>query len=660
MYDRNDTKFAQFKIAVFQYLALGIFLVLATGFWRLQIQNPEYYTELADQNRIKSLPLLAPRGRIYDREGRTIVTNKPSFSILLLREQLKNVEKHLPAISYGLDIPVDDLRARLRKFRRAPSYEPVVIKEDASTRDLAFLEAHRDDLPELEVVMVQRRLYPKNGFMAHLLGYVGEVSEPELNSAEFATYDPGAVVGKSGIERQYNDILMGTDGRRRAIVDNRGREVGRLDEKPAVPGKPLKLTIDLDLQTAAEAAMDGKQGAVVALDSRTGEVLAMVSRPTFDPNQFAVRITGDEWKALIQDPDHPLLNRAVQAQLAPGSVFKVLMSTAGLEDGTLTEQTAVNCPGGASFYGRYFKCWEKHGHGHVALHRAIVQSCDVFFYNAGQRLGIDKIAYYAEKLGFGHKTGIDLPHEEEGVMPSPEWKRRMFREKWYAGETISVAIGQGSVQVTPLQLAYTLGGIASGGLFRRPRMLFPEEIREYRPDTKLDDVRKFPLKEETVETVTLGMWGVVNEAGGTGARARILGVDVGGKTGTAQVASLELTKSSKARHLVDNAWFVGVAPRRNPEIAVVCLFEHGEHSWNAAPVVREVIKAYWEKRQRFNQLRYAQDGSPSPAVPAQAANQPSGISSGQAQRLVAVARTDSKPGDDTKHAVVHTGSADRP
>ncbi len=605
MFDRGDSKFAQYKIAFLQYLTLGIFLVLATGFWRLQIQRPEYYTELAEQNRVKSLPLLAPRGRIMDREGRTIVANYPSFSILLLREQMKNGERNLPLIAAGLEIPPEELRARLRRFSTAPRYQPIIIKEDATTHDLVFLEAHRDDLPELEHVMVQRRLYPRDGFAGHVIGYVGEVSESELETTEFAAYNPGTMVGKSGVERQYNDILMGQDGLRRAIVDSRGREVGRLDEKPAVPGKQLRLTIDLDLQTAAEVAMDEKNGAVVALDPRTGEVLALVSRPAYDPNQFAVRISSEEWKRLIEDPDHPLLNRAIQAQLAPGSVFKVILATAALEEGVLTTQTAFSCGGGAAFYGRYFLCWRKSGHGRLALHQAIVQSCDVFFYNVGQRLGIEKLAFYAQQFGLGSKTGIDLPHEEEGVMPSPEWKRRMFREKWYAGETISVAIGQGSVAITPLQMASVVGGIASGGVVRRPHLVFPSEVRPYRPDSKLDDVRHFPLKEETVEQVTLGMFGVVNEGGGTGGRARIQGVDMGGKTGTAQIGSLELTKGSTARHLKDNAWFVGTAPRRNPEIVVACLFEHGQHGHLAAPVVREVIKAYWDKRQRFKRQEYA-------------------------------------------------------
>lgn len=350
--------------------------------------------------------------------------------------------------------------------------------------------------------------------------------------------------------------------------------------------------------------MEGKKGALVAIDPRTGEVLAMVSRPSYDPNKFAVRITTDEWRRLIQDPDHPLLNRAIQAQLAPGSVFKIPLAAAVLEEGTMTTTTAVGCGGGATFYGRYFRCWKKGGHGTVRLHNAIVHSCDVYFYNAGQRLGIDRMAYYMQSFGLGSKTGIDLPHEEDGVMPSPQWKQRLYREKWYAGETISVSIGQGSVALTPLQMAYVVGGIATGGTFRRPHLVFPSDVKEFRRDSKLDEVRQFPLKDSTVEEVTLGMYGVVNE-GGTGARSRIQGVDMGGKTGTAQLGSLELTLKTTIKHLKDNGWFVGVAPRRNPEIAVACLWEHGEHGASAGPVVRDVVKAYWDKRQRFKRHEYA-------------------------------------------------------
>ena len=587
---RDDTKFAAGKIAIFQYVAVGIFLFLVAGFWNLQVQNSEGYSEAAERNRIKSLPLLAPRGKILDRDGRVIVDNHSTFSLILSRENLK--PEHLRAIADGLHLNYDDLMARLRRFRNRPAYEPIIIKEELTAGELAFVESHRDPetFPEMELIHAQRRLYPKEGMAAHVIGYVGEVSENELNTAEFVKYDQGDVVGKQGIERQYNDILMGIDGQRQVVVDNRGKERNLIGMKEAVPGKSLTLTIDLDLQTVAELAMEGRRGAVVALDPRTGDVLAMVSRPAYDPNRFAGRIRTADWQEILKNPDKPMLDRVIQAQLAPGSTFKPLMALAALETGTVDENFTVHCGGGASFYGRYFRCHLKGGHGTVNLHKAIMQSCDVYFYTIGNKMGIDNIAKYAEMAGLGQKTGIDLPHESEGVVPSSNWKVRNFRQKWYAGETISVSIGQGALTVSPLQLARAIGGIATGGVWQRPHLIMDP--------TRADSGTRGEVNLDNIVKVIYGMYGVVNE-GGTGVRARIPGLDVCGKTGTAQLASNELLKGSAAgRAMKDNAWFVGFAPRQSPEIVVVALFEGGEHGNLAAPIVADVIKAYFDKRLR--------------------------------------------------------------
>ena len=588
---RGDTKFAAGKIAIFQYVAVGIFLFLVSGFWNLQVQNSEGYSEAAERNRIKSLPLLAPRGKILDRDGRVIVDNHSTFSLILSRENLKT--EHLQAIADGLHLNYDDLVARLRRFRNRPGYEPIIIKEDLTAGELAFVESHRDPetFPEMELIHAQRRLYPKDGLAAHVIGYVGEVSENELNTAEFVKYDQGDVVGKQGIERQYNDILMGVDGQRQVVVDNRGKERNLIGIKEAVPGKSLKLTIDLDLQAVAELAMEGRRGAVVALDPRTGEVLAMVSRPAYDPNRFAGRIRTADWQDILKNPDKPMLDRVIQAQLAPGSTFKPLMALAALETGTVDENFTVRCGGGASFYGRYFRCWQKGGHGTVNLHKAIMQSCDVYFYTVGNKMGIDNIAKFAEMAGLGEKTGIDLPHEAEGVVPSTKWKIRNFRQKWYAGETISVSIGQGALTVTPLQLARAIGGIATGGVWQRPHLLLDPSHG--------DSGNRGAVNLDNIVKVIDGMYAVVNEGGGTGMRARIPGLDVCGKTGTAQLASNDLLKGTAAgRAMKDNAWFVGFAPRQTPEIVVVALFEGGEHGNLAAPIVADVIKSYFDKRLR--------------------------------------------------------------
>src|SRR5215831_6767188 len=435
----RDEKVSPLRLTAVQYMIVGIFLLLAYGLWRLQVMNSDVYSSLAEKNRVRNVPILAPRGKLLDREGRIIVDNYPSFSALLLRDQPRDLIADADLIARGLHLSPDEIRDRIRKSAWMPQYQPIFLKDDITPDELAFVESHRNELPELDTIMSHRRLYPKNGFMAHLIGYVGEVTEDMLNQPQFELYSPGDVVGVSGVEKQYNSILMGKNGSRRAIVDSHGREVGRLDETPAVPGKQLKLTVDLDLQIAAEQAIEGKNGAIVAMDARNGEILAMVSRPTFDPNDFAVRISRDEWNRLVNDENHPLLNKAIQAQLAPGSVFKIIMATAGMQEG-IAEDMHVICNGGATFYGRYFKCWitaQHSTHGAVEISKAIYQSCDVFFYTLAEKLGIDRIAKYATAFGLGQKTKIDLPQEVSGVMPSEEWKIRNFKQKWYAGETIS-------------------------------------------------------------------------------------------------------------------------------------------------------------------------------------------------------------------------------
>jgi penicillin-binding protein 2 len=589
---RDDVKRASGKIAFFQYLAVAVFLFLISGFWGLQIEAPELYTEQADRNRIKSLPILAPRGKILDRDGRVIVDNHSSFSLILSRENLN--QTHLRPIADGLNLDYDGMVERLRRFRKRPTYEPIIIKEELSRGELSFVAAHSDPetFPEMELIHAQKRLYPRDGLAAHVIGYIGEVSENELNTAEFIDYEQGDVVGKQGLERQYNQTLMGVDGQRQEVVDNRGRVREPLGTRDAVPGKSLQLTIDLDVQTVAELAMEGRRGAVVALDPRTGEVLAMVSRPAYDPNRFAGRILARDWKEIVGNPEKPMLNRAIQSRLAPGSTFKPIMAIAGLETGVITDDFRVRCGGGASFYGRWFACHQKGGHGTVDLRKAIAQSCDVYFYTVANKLGIDVIAQYAEMAGLGKKTGIDLPHESDGLVPSTKWKMRTFRQKWYAGETISVGIGQGALEVSPLQLAHAIGGLATGGVWQKPHLVLDQDQTTHGAAHKAD------LKVENVLKVIDGMHEVVNGSG-TGARARISGLDVCGKTGTSQLASNDVLKgTSLGRTMKDNAWFVGFAPQQSPEIVVVALFEGGEHGNLAAPIVRDVIKSYFDKKVR--------------------------------------------------------------
>ena len=583
---RDDPKRASGKVAVFQYLTVAVFVFLISGFWKLQVQNPDVYSEAAERNRIKSTPILAARGRILDRDGRVIVDNKASYSLLLNRDQIN--WGHLPAISDALQLDYNELSAKIRRMRAAPQ---IIIKDQLSRDEIAWIEAHQDlhTYPEMQLIRSWKRLYPQDGFAAHAVGYVGEIAEAELNLPQFLDYQQGDVIGKDGLEREYDSTLRGTDGQQRVLVDNMGRERQMEDTQEAVAGKDLRTTLDLDLQSVAELSMDNKRGAVVALNPQNGEVLAMVSRPTYDPNKFTGRISRTDWNEIMQDPHKPLLNRAIQAQLAPGSTFKPIMAIAGLESGVVDEETHFHCSGGASFYGHYFACHIRGGHGDIALHRAIAQSCDVYFYNVGNRLGIDRIAQYADLAGIGRKTGIDLPNETQGTMPSSKWKMRLARQKWYAGETISVSIGQGAVTVSPLQIVEALGGLGAGGRWYKPHL-----VKGQKPMLASEG----NFHSENLQQVISGMCAVVNE-GGTGRAAALPTIKVCGKTGTAQVASTERTKGAKlGSALANNTWFVAFAPMEHPEIAVAALFENGVESYNAVPIVRDVIKAYFDKKAR--------------------------------------------------------------
>lgn len=597
----RDEKVSELRLTATQYIILAIFLVLAYGLWRLQVMESSYYSLAAEKNRIRNVPVLAPRGKILDREGRTIVDNYPSFTALLMRDSSRDLAGDADLIAQGLHLDANEVRARIRRSAYMPQYQPIFLKEDITPDELQFIEAHRNELPELDTIMSHRRLYPRNGFMAHLIGYVGEVSEDMLNQRQFELYNAGDVVGISGVERQYNNLLMGTNGSRQALVDSHGREVGRLGETEAVPGKPLKLTVDIDLQIAAEEALAGKNGAIVAMDPRTGEILAMVSGPAYDPNDFAVHVSRDEWNKLVTDPDKPLLNKAIQAQLAPGSTFKIIMSVAGWQEG-IAQTLHVNCNGGAEFYGRRFGCWVKGGHGSVELEKAIYQSCDVFFYTLANKLGIDRIAKYATTLGLGQKTGIDLPNEVSGVMPSEEWKIRNFKQKWFAGETISVGIGQGAVAITPVQLLRAISAISMGGRMVVPHVINPVDVPPGYVETQhYTEVKSVPIDPNGWNFITDAMSRVLLPEG-TAPSAHIPGIDIAGKTGSAQIVSLTTrAKFKNSEALAQNGWFVGFTPRRNPDIVLCVLFQGGEHGKLAARLATQVIKAYVDKQHRTPQ-----------------------------------------------------------
>jgi penicillin-binding protein 2 len=609
----NDQKIPQGRLALVSYASVFFVVLLLVGFWKLQVVQSGHFADLAEKNQVRSIPIIAPRGAMLDREGRVLVDSYPSFSILLLRDDPKQYDKNLDAIADGLGIDRRDLTSQIDAARAEPKFQPIVIKPGASEADIAFVESHRADLPMLELMMVQRRRYPHGEMLANTIGYVGEVSQQDIDKYP-DHYRPGDIVGKAGLEKQYDQQINGSDGMRRVVVNSVGKAVRTLDDVEAIPGKPIQLTIDYDLQSVAESDFVNKEGALIAMDARTGQVLAAVSRPTFDPNDFAVRIPPQEWARLNADPETPLLNRTIQAQLAPGSVFKVVMATAMLESKAIPANYTVYCPGYAEFYGRVFHC--DHAHGVVDLHKGIVASCDVYFYNVGKLLGIDRIDKYATGLGLGQRTGIDLPGEEPGLVPSEEWVERVYHHKWYPGSTISVAIGQGAVMVTPIQLARMIAGVASGGV------LIPPHLWKGATDLK---PQVFPLSDDTVQQVTDGLWGVVNEPDGTtSGLVKLQNIDFSGKTGTAQIESFDL-QNKLGKKLKENGWFVGLAPRRNPEIVVAALVQSGGWgSTSAAPIVRDVVKAYYDKKEGHFQPPPAPQtagarGSPSAATLAKTA-----------------------------------------
>lgn len=584
----------------FLYFALAIiFFVLAARLWQLQIIQGNQYTLLAERNRVRTLPLVAPRGTIADRNNVPLVENRPSFNLLLYRELMKDPGATVRFITEKLQMKPEELAARLRRAKGTSPYRPIVIKEDVGIDDISVVESHRREHPEIQLGPEPRRLYRYGRLAAHVLGYVGEVSEEEISGDVFAKAKTGDLVGKSGVERIYNQYLTGVDGSRRVLADSLGREVGLLEEVESVIGGELQLTLDLNLQMVADKLLEDKVGAIVAMDPRNGEILAMSSAPPFDPNSFSTRISEHDWNMLITDPNRPLQNRAIQNSYSPGSIFKIIMAEAGLEEGFVEDNTHVYCTGSTVLYDRLFHCHQRKGHGFVDLDRAITNSCNIFFYSLGKRMGISKIAEHAQELGLGGRTGIDLPGERTGLVPTPEWKEEVRGAKWFAGETISVSIGQGPVSTTPLQLLRAVSAIATKGGMATPHVLLRVDRHDKEIPTQWQ-THQLNLDSDATERIRKGMWGVVNK-GGTGGRAMIPGLDICGKTGTVQLISSERIKDIKQdpSSMEDHSWFIGFASLDNPEIAVVVFLEHGGRGGIfAAPLAREIFQTYYAKKHR--------------------------------------------------------------
>lgn len=590
------------RLSVFQYSVTAIFVALTISFWIFQVPQHEKFEEFAENNHLRTLALRAPRGVLFDRNGRVLVANRYAFTVSLVREQTEDLDRSLRLFASIAGVDEKAVRETVYRHRHEPKYRPIVLIEDASLAQIASVAAHKLELPDIVVERVPTRRYPDDEFAAHVFGYMGEVTEAQLARTEQPKLRMGAVVGQSGVEKTYNAILMGQDGARRVVVNSIGREIRTVGEVEAVEGRRMQLTIDYDLQRAAEDAFKaaGYSGASVILDPQTGEVLSYVSLPAYDPNAFVAGVDRATWESLNGDKLTPLQNRAIQGRYSPGSIFKLVVATAALEESIATPDFKVQCNGGAYFYGRYFQCHLKRGHGTLDMRHAIEQSCNVYFYTLGNMIGIDRLHKWATALGLGEMSGIDLPNEVQGLMPSTAWKKARTGEKWYAGETISVSIGQGPVWVTPVSLAVMISTLANGSRRIMPHLLRAVDVGDgWKRVPPPPTVSMAGLKPETVEVLHDGLWLVVNGAG-TGGRGRIAGRDVAGKTGTAQVISLEGAKQAAQQtdvDLRDHGWFVFFAPRDNPEIAGVVFAEHAEHGYLAAPIARHVIETYFAKKE---------------------------------------------------------------
>ena len=584
----EDLRSLQSRLSVIKTVVVGALALVVVYFWHLQVVRGKYFRELAENNRIRSVPIPAPRGPIFDRNGRVLVENRSSFNVVLSAEPHANLDAELERVGRLIEVDEDQVRERIEG--QGPRFKSVVVKADASEEDVAIVESRRLEEPEVGVEVVPLRAYPLTTEAAHALGRVGEITDRQLASAPFVGIEPGTVVGQAGIELQYNRALMGKDGVRRVIVNSRGVEVAEAQQEPPAPGLPATVTIDVELQRAMDEAMGGRPGSAVALDPHTGEILALTSNTAYDPNLFSSSISPAVWQALIKDPETPLMNRVIQGQYAPGSSFKVVMALAALDSGVITPNTRFHCPGYLNIYGKTFLCHKKEGHGTLNMIQALAQSCNVYFYNVGVRLEIERISKYANILGLNAPSGIDLPYEASGLIPSPEWKMRTQKVQWFPGETVSVSIGQGGVTVTAIQMARLAAAIGNGGRLVQPHLIKTLKAAPVEFKAPVD----LGLKLSTIAAVKEGMAAVV-APGGTGWRAQLPGIRVAGKTGSAQVVTHARLETDKKSHMYQpHGWFLCFAPVENPRIAMAVMVEHGTAGGqSAAPIAGQILAHFF-------------------------------------------------------------------
>jgi penicillin-binding protein 2 len=612
----EDRRSLHVRLIGFRVAAVVCFALLAVGFWILQVVEHQKYADKAENQQLRTIPLRAPRGVLFDRTGKVLVQNKYSFTIAIVREQSPNprdVSEAIHRLAIATDVDEKHLADLVSRRKRDPSFRPITLIEHATEAQVAAVMTHKLELPEVVVQRVPTRTYPAGGIGAHLFGYVSEIQESQLGRSEFDGLQSGAIVGQAGVEKIYNPLLMGEDGNRFVVINSVGREIDELKKQDPVAGERLQLTVDYDLQRALEEAFqaNGFAGAGVVLDPKTGEVLALTSQPSYDPNDFANGIDRAKWDQLKADPLRPLQDRLIQGLYQPGSTFKIAMAVAALSEGIITPDFTVNCPGSITLNGHEWHCDKHDGHGVLDLRHALEQSCDVYFYKLASMMKIDTIHDYAAKLGLTGRTGIDLPGELESLVPSAEWKLRTQGERWYPGDTIPVGIGQGFVSVTPIALATMISAIANGGRVVTPHVVKAiDEGNGWQPSETPAPKSTFAIRPDVLAAVRDGLWLAVNGAG-TGSAARITGHDVVGKTGTAQVISLEGAKAAakSGLNLKDNSWFVFYAPKDDPQIAGVIFAEHaGWGATAATPLARFVLETFFAK----------QEGRPLPRLQKQA------------------------------------------
>jgi penicillin-binding protein 2 len=596
------------------------FVVIFLRLIYIQVITGEEYRRSSLNNSIRLQNIDPPRGLIYDRDGNVLADNRPSFDVNIVLKDARPLQETINRLSDHLRAPSEELLSKLRTSKGISAYKPILLKQDIDRDVLASIEARKHYLPGIEVDVKLRRNYLDHQSAAHLIGYLSEINPGELNSGDHPERRRGDFIGKFGAEKAYEHFLRGTPGGRQVEVNANGQVVRVLNTVPAEPGQNVFLTIDQRLQKKTETLLQGVAGAAIAMEPASGRILAMASSPSFDQNIFASGMSHEEWDTLISNPFRPMENKAIQGEYAPGSTFKIVTAIAGLEEGVIDENSPFFCPGHYRFGNRVYRCWKKGGHGSVAIVKALAESCDVFFYQVGERLGVDRLAWYAKAFGLGSPTGIILDNEAKGLIPTAAWKKMRTGVPWQAGETLSVAIGQGFDLTTPIQMVALVAAVANGGTRYRPMILESVKTAEGRIlfQNEAQVIGKVPVSKRTLELVRRGLWEVVNSDRGTARGSRLADIEFSGKTGTSQVISRKsddtMAEEDLPAHLKPHAWFVAYAPSEMAEIAVAVLIEHGEHgSGAAAPVAREMIKAYLNgKAMNSRQLAQAEPGLGSP------------------------------------------------